>query len=251
MLRQILEGLSATHELNVYHADLMLDNIFVMPLGQIKLANFFAELPTAYYMAPESFNKLESGPREEMWAVGCTMHEMVSGRPAFRSNSKDKNSMADIKIRVQEQYPRRLNPQISRVLRTMIFRMLSKEKEERPSVEELLESKLLEVSEAGVQLIQPKGPTPSVEAISKDEEVRKSYVPQGNEQTLHCQSTKDYIDEGLRATDMINMSCWGIQAPCPFVPSREALLEESPLAVYKQSLTALLHDEGEMSRTTF
>ena len=181
----------------------------MMPIGQIKLANFFAELPTTYYMAPESFNKLEGGPYEEMWALGCAMHEMVSGRPAFRSNSKDQNSIADIKARVQEDYPRRLNRQISRELRVLIFQMLSKEKAERPSVEELLELKLLEVSEAGVQLIQPKGPTPSVEGISKDEEVRKSYAPKGGEETLHCQSSQDYIEEGLYETDLINISCWG------------------------------------------
>ncbi|WMV34749.1 hypothetical protein MTR67_028134 [Solanum verrucosum] len=44
---------------------------------------------TKRYMAPESLLKQEYGPEVDIWALGCTVYELITGTPLWESSNAD------------------------------------------------------------------------------------------------------------------------------------------------------------------
>lgn len=97
-LRQILEGLSYLHSKGVLHRDIKGGNILVSAQGIIKLADFGSSkmltdivnnemhgsiTGTPNYMAPEVVNQEKYGVKADIWSLGCTIIEMVTGKPPW------------------------------------------------------------------------------------------------------------------------------------------------------------------------
>ncbi|KAG5513030.1 hypothetical protein RHGRI_038561 [Rhododendron griersonianum] len=92
--KSVLAGLSYIHEKGYVHCDIKPHNILVVENGRettAKIADFgLAMKPkeekikgvrgTPMYMALESIRREEYGPCADIWAVGCTVLEMVTGK---------------------------------------------------------------------------------------------------------------------------------------------------------------------------
>jgi eukaryotic-like serine/threonine-protein kinase len=121
--RQITEGLEAAHEQGVIHRDLKPANIRLRPDGMVKVLDFGlakaihqaldhaddmtaalstpdAIVGTAAYMAPEQAKGKPADRRVDLWALGCILFEMLSGRPAFAGET-----LSDVLVRVIEREP--------------------------------------------------------------------------------------------------------------------------------------------------
>ena len=95
---QILKGLEYLHIHNVIHRDIKGGNILVDRNGICKLSDFGGSKVitdeieyhqknslkgTPHWMAPEIIKSMEYTRFSDIWALGCTMIEMLTGNPPF------------------------------------------------------------------------------------------------------------------------------------------------------------------------
>ncbi|XP_061336703.1 mitogen-activated protein kinase kinase kinase 20-like [Gastrolobium bilobum] len=109
--RSIVEGLTHIHQNGFVHCDIKLPNILVFDDGEIKIADFglakeagekqsegFECRGTPLFMSPESVNDGEHESPADIWALGCAMVEMVTGKPAW--NMQKGSSMCSLLFRI-------------------------------------------------------------------------------------------------------------------------------------------------------
>jgi tRNA A-37 threonylcarbamoyl transferase component Bud32 len=99
---QLLSILDAAHGLGIVHRDIKPANVMVGADGQAKLTDFgiahmvggtrltgSGVIGTPAYMAPEQLQGLVITPAVDLWALGVTLYDLVSGRNPFdRDNTQ-------------------------------------------------------------------------------------------------------------------------------------------------------------------
>jgi eukaryotic-like serine/threonine-protein kinase len=99
--RQALDALGYAHRRGVVHRDVKPSNILVTPDDRIKLTDFGiasrsgdpkltgagVALGSLHYMSPEQMKAEPSDARSDLYSVGVTLFEMITGQPPVQGNS--------------------------------------------------------------------------------------------------------------------------------------------------------------------
>lgn len=109
----IAEALEAAHQRGIVHRDLKPSNVMITPSGSIKVLDFGiarmldadmvssgAAAGTPAYMSPEQAAGTPADTRTDVWAFGCVLYEVLTGKRAF-----EKPSVAETLAAVAEQEP--------------------------------------------------------------------------------------------------------------------------------------------------
>jgi Tol biopolymer transport system component len=153
--RQIAEALEVAHDKGIIHRDLKPANIKITPDGVVKVLDFGlakavggegaspdlsnapleeggrregAVIGTAAYMSPEQARGLPVDKRTDIWAFGCVIYEMLTGRVTFAGDT-----VSDSIARILERDPdwSALPAATPAAIRRLLLRCLTKDPKQR------------------------------------------------------------------------------------------------------------------------
>ena len=153
--RQIAEALEVAHDKGIIHRDLKPANIKITPDGVVKVLDFGlakavggegaspdlsnappdhggrregAVIGTAAYMSPEQARGLPVDKRTDIWAFGCVIYEMLTGRVTFAGDT-----VSDSIAKILEREPdwSALPAATPAPIRRLLLRCLTKDPKQR------------------------------------------------------------------------------------------------------------------------
>ncbi|WP_422733382.1 serine/threonine-protein kinase [Micromonospora sp. WMMD558] len=145
---QVCSVLVAAHEAGLVHRDLKPANLMLEPNGAVKVLDFGLAVASAVpgfsrithsdqnpgtlaYMAPEQFlGGTEPGPACDLYALGCTLHEMLAGERPFDGST----TYLLMNQHVHEPPPalREVRADVPATLERLVLDLLAKNPEDRP-----------------------------------------------------------------------------------------------------------------------
>lgn len=155
VVRQAAIGLSQTEEVGVVHRDVKPSNLVVSRKGRVIVTDFGLSkydsdgraitkaglfVGTPDYLAPEQALGKTVDVAADIYALGCTLFHMCSGRPPFRDVGSDDPYTLVVRRHLKSQRPRLSDevPGIDDELSVLCRRMMSRRVEIRPNYAELI-----------------------------------------------------------------------------------------------------------------
>ena len=144
MILQAAQGLAAAHDHGIIHRDMKPANLILDERGIVKIADFGLALPvdagsrltatgllmgTPGYLSPEQCRGEAVDHRTDIYALGVTYYELLSGTTPFKAESP----LALLHQITQEQPPEigSLNPDVDEESRRILGKMIAKERDQR------------------------------------------------------------------------------------------------------------------------
>ncbi|KAI8997264.1 kinase-like domain-containing protein [Pilobolus umbonatus] len=148
---KILCGLNYLHNSEVVHCDLKAANILTTKTGGLKLTDFGVSLSlkmkdnkltgepagTPNWMAPEVIKLNGVSTKSDIWSLGCTVVEMLTGKPPY---SGMPSLAALYRIVEDDQPPIPTNVPMSREAIEFLLQCFNKNPDNRPTAHELMNS---------------------------------------------------------------------------------------------------------------
>jgi len=142
---EVAEGLAAAHVMGVIHRDVKPANIWLCLGGRVKLLDFGlareaedrqqltrpgAVVGTPGYLAPEQVSGKALDARCDLFALGCVLYLLCTGRTPFPG--KDEAEALLALTRDHPVPPHEVNPRVPLALSELVLRLLAKHPDDRP-----------------------------------------------------------------------------------------------------------------------
>jgi WD40 repeat protein len=144
LVEKLARAMAAAHQKGVIHRDLKPANVLLAEDGTPKITDFGlakkldeagrtqtgAIMGTPSYMAPEQAggSSKEVGPAADVWALGATLYECLTGRPPFKAATPMDTVL---QVLAEEPVPSRLVPDCPRDLEIVCLKCLQKDPRKR------------------------------------------------------------------------------------------------------------------------
>ena len=128
---QVAKGIKSAHDANIIHRDIKPQNIIIGADGSIKVADFgiaraISEetlstigVGSVHYMSPEQAKGARCDKRSDIYSLGVTMYEMLTGRLPFEGDVTVSIALAHLEEKMPA--PSTYNPRISKALDNIIL----------------------------------------------------------------------------------------------------------------------------------
>jgi len=145
MFSQVLEGVAYAHSRGVIHRDIKPSNIFLTDDHIVKIGDFGiakvegidgltkagTTLGSPVYSSPEQLLGKETDARTDVYALGITLFEMLTGSPPITLNTTSDYEAIRQTLEFKPQKPSLFNPAIPQALDALVLKSISKEPERR------------------------------------------------------------------------------------------------------------------------
>jgi serine/threonine protein kinase len=143
-MRHSLEGLRYIHDTGYVHLDVKPENILINDEGEARVIDFTITerigkfhfsvrkiRGSRSYIAPETIRRRPPTPQTDVYSLGCSFYEMLSGRTPFRAD--DPNQLLTKHLREQPPLIKNYVPNIHPLVDDLIQKMLAKKPGDRPT----------------------------------------------------------------------------------------------------------------------
>ena len=179
---QTARGLACAHEAGIIHRDIKPGNLLVTKAGLVKILDFgiaklgdledpSARIGTVVYMSPEQIVGEDVGPESDLWSLGVSMYEMLSGVRPFQAEYESV-LFYDI-VNERHRALSELRPDVPAEVSLLVDRLLAKRPSDRPGSAKRLVQELEGLSRSRAEPIRlaTRIPTPSNTFVGRDAEM--------------------------------------------------------------------------------
>uniref|UniRef100_M8CA07 Mitogen-activated protein kinase kinase kinase A n=1 Tax=Aegilops tauschii TaxID=37682 RepID=M8CA07_AEGTA len=226
----VLRGLAYIHGKSLVHGDVKSRNVVIGADGRAKIADFGCARAlgaagpiggTPAFMAPEVARGEEQGPAADVWALGCTVVEMATGRAPW--GEMDNVLAAVHRIGYTDAVPE-VPTCLSAEAKSSLAMCFARNARDRCTAAQLLEHPFvaLQAGEAKARWVSPKSTLDAAfwesETEEEEEEEEVSESPCERIKSLACSVLPDWdSDEGWM--DVLGEQCEACDSPATKGPA--------------------------------